>query len=128
MAVTLPNATRESLITNFGGLVDSGAGAGMMEFQIPDGTEVATVTFSDPAFASYTNGVGTLGAITGDSSATGNASPVTKAVIKNSAGTIIATLSVGLVGSGADVELSNTTIAAGEGVDITSGTITMPAS
>ena len=128
MSMVLPNATREALITAFGALVDSGAGAGTGEFQLPAGTEVATVTFSDPAFASYTNGVGTFDTVTGDASATGNAAAVTKFVIKNSTGTVIATLSVGLEGSGEDVEISNTTIGAGEGVDITSGTVTMPAS
>lgn len=127
MSMTLPNATREALITAFGALVDGGAGAGTGEFQIAAGTEVATVIFSDPAFASYTNGVGTLDTVTGDADATGNAGPVTKFVIKDSDGTVVATLSVGLPGSGADVEITNTTIAAHEGVDITSGTITMPA-
>lgn len=124
MSVTLETSARNAACNAIVDLVDAGSGAGTLEFQTSGGTEVATCTFSDPAFGNASTGVATASAITADSSATGGTT--TKAVFKDSDGTAVLTCSVGT--SGADINLTNNVIAASESVSITSLTVTVPAS
>jgi hypothetical protein len=105
--------------------VDAGAGAGTLEFQTSGDVEVATCTFSDPAFGNAANGVATASAITADSSATGGT--IAKVRIKDSTGTEVWSGSVTATGGGGDIELGSVSVSAGQEVSISSLTYTAPA-
>lgn len=123
MAVTHPTAVRTALADLVVDLIDAGAGAGTLEFQTAGSVQVATLTFSDPAFGNAVAGVATASAITSDTNATGGT--IAKAVIKDSNGTQVTSCSVGT--SGADINLSSVVISAGQTVAVTSLTYTAPA-
>ena len=124
MSVTLTTAARNAACNAIVDLIDAGAGAGTLIFVQSDGsTEVATLTFSDPAFGNAATGVATASAITSDTSATGGTTTI--ALLKDSDGTEVLRCSVGT--SGADINLSNNVIAASETVAVTSLTVTVPA-
>ena len=125
MAVTHPSATRNALADAAVDRIDAGAGAGTLEFQTAGSVEVATLTFSDPAFGNAAAGVATANAITSDSSATGGT--ITKAVIKDSTGTEVFTCSVTATGGGGDITLSSVVVSAGQTVSLSSLTYTAPA-
>ena len=126
MAVTLTTAARNAACNAIVDLVDAGAGAGTLVFYLANAsTEVATLTFSDPAFGNAATGVATASAITSDTSATGNASAATVAKFLDSDATEVLRCTVGT--SGADINLSNNVIATGETVAITALTVTVPA-
>lgn len=125
MAVTLTTAARNAACNAIVDLVDAGAGAGTLVFYAADTTtEVATLTFSDPAFGNAATGVATASAITSDTSATGGTTTVAKFL--DSDATEVLRCTVG-IGSG-DIQLSNNVIAAGETVAVTALTVTVPAS
>lgn len=130
MAVTLQTSARNAACDAIVDLVDAGAGAGTLEFKTSGGTstqgngEVATLTFSDPAFGSASTGVATASAITSDTNATGGTT--TQAYFYDSNGNPVLACSVGT--SGSDINLSNNVVVAGETVAITSLTVTVPAS
>lgn len=129
MPIVLPTATRNAACDAIVDLVDGGAAAGTIEIKSAASTtagtsEVATLTFSDPAFGAAATGVATANSITADSSATGGtASDYT---VFDSDGTAIWQGSVGT--SGADLNLSSTSIGEGDTVSISSFTLTVPAS
>ena len=124
MAVTLTTAARNAACNAIVDLVDAGSGAGTLVFYAADTTtEVATLTFSDPAFGNASTGVATASAITSDTSATGGTTTVAK--LLDSDATEVLRCSVGT--SGADINLSNNVIAASETVAITALTVTVPA-
>jgi len=86
---------------------------------------VATLRFGATAFPAASNGVLTANAITKDSNATGNASPVTWARILQSDGsTVLWDDEVGT--ASANIVLNSVTIGAGAEVSITSLTHTIP--
>jgi hypothetical protein len=74
-------------------------------FRTAGDTEVATLSFADPAFGGATAGVATAGTITADDTATGNASPVTKATLETGAATMVITANVDT--SGAAINMTN---------------------
>lgn len=125
MAVTHSTAVRNAIANAVVDAIDAGAGAGTLEFQTSGNVEVATLTFSDPAFGDAANGVATANAITADSSATGGT--IAKAVAKDSNGNTIFTCSVTATGGGGDITLNSLVISAGQQVSLTSLTYTAPA-
>lgn len=130
MAVTLETAARNAACDAIVDLVDAGVSAGTLEFKSSGGTstqgngEVATLTFSDPAFGAAASGVATASAITSDTNATGGVT--TQAYFYDSAGNPVLSCAVGT--SGSDINLSSTTIAATETVAVSTLTVTVPAS
>ena len=127
MAVTLTTAARNAACNAVVDLVDAGAGAGTLEFLLANATtEVATLTFSDPAFGNAATGVATASAITSDTSATGNAAAATVAKFKDSDGTEVLRCSVTVTGGGGDITLTNNVIATGETVAVNPLTVTVP--
>lgn len=87
------------------------------------GTAAATLTLATPAFGASSSGTATAGAITSDTNATGNASPVSKASLETSGGTIHIYCDV--AASASDINLSNgLTIGAGDTVSCSSLTYT----
>jgi len=123
MAVTHPTAVRNGLADYVVDLIDAGAGAGTLEFQTSGNVEVATLTFSDPAFGAATGGTATASAITSDTSATGGT--VAKFVVKDSNGNPVFYGAVGT--SGSDINLSSLAVGVGDTVSISSLTYSAPA-
>lgn len=120
----LETAARNAACDAIVDLIDAGAGAGTLEFETSGDVEVATLTFSDPAFGAASSGTATASSITADSSATGGT--VAQASIYDSDSNKIVELTVAT--SGADINISSTTVAATESVSCSSLTITVPAS
>jgi hypothetical protein len=137
MTLTLATTARTAMCDALVDLLDAGAGDGTI--QIRSGTRpatpntssagtdlLATVTLEDPAFGGAASGVATVvdpASVTGaaDGTATwfraldSNSNPVFDG-------------SVTVTGGGGDLTLATTTISTGLAVDVTGGTITVPAS
>lgn len=125
MSVTHATTIRTAIADLVVDSIDAGAGAGTLEFQTSGNVEVATLTFSDPAFGAAVAGVATADTITDDTSATGGT--IAKAVLKDSNGTTKVTCSVTATSGGGDIELSSVVISAGQTVGLDSLTYTAPA-
>jgi hypothetical protein len=82
---------------------------------------VATLSLSATAFPASTNGLATANAITSDTAAAGNASPVANASLETSGGTLVIHCSVAAP-SGGDINVTSggLTIAAGDTVSCSS--------
>jgi hypothetical protein len=122
MAVTLETEARNAACDAIVDLLD----AGTIEFQTSGGVEVATCTFGTPAFGAAAIGVATANAITSDATATGGT--IAKAVINTSVPAVLMTCSVTVTGDGGDFTGASLTIGAGDTVNVTALTMTMPAS
>jgi hypothetical protein len=125
MAVTHPTAVRNAVADLVVDRVDAGAGAGTLEMQTAGDVEVATLTFSDPAFGAAAAGTATASAITADASATGGT--IAKARLKDSVGTEVCACSVTATGGGGDIQLNSVVVSAGQEVAVTSLTYSAPA-
>ena len=127
---TLETLARDAMCNALVDLIDGGAGAGTLQFETLGDVEVATLTFSDPAFdASGTAGgnaagVATANAITDDTNATGGTIAQASFYDSNSNKILEATCGT----SGAEINLSSLSIGAGDTVSISSLTVTQPAS
>lgn len=122
MAVTYRASLKTTRMTDVKTDIDSGGAAGTIEIGTSGmGTVLAVLPLSYPC-GTVSGDTLTFGTITADSSAdaTGTAA---EARIKNSAGTVIVSgLTVST--SGANVNLTSTSVVTGGNVAITSGTIT----
>lgn len=123
-AVTHPTAVRNAIADLVVDRIDAGAGAGTLEFQTSGDVEVATLTFSDPAFGNAASGTATASAITADSSATGGT--IAKARAKDSTGTEVFACSVTVTGGGGDIQLNSVVVSAGQQVSVSSLTYSAP--
>lgn len=121
---TLATIARDAACNAVVDLIDGGPAAGLLVFRTAGDVEVATLTFSDPAFGNSASGVATASAITSDTSATGGT--FTKATLETSTGTIIMTCTAA-AGSG-EFNMTSAVVGAGVTVAVTSLTVTMPAS
>jgi hypothetical protein len=121
---TLETAARNAACNAIVDLVDAGAGAGTMVFETSGDVEVATLTFSDPAFGDAVTGTASANSITSDTNATGGT--VSQLSFYDSNGNKVVEFSVST--SGADVNLSSTSIGAGDTINCTSFDFTVAAS
>ncbi|HJY38012.1 MAG TPA: hypothetical protein VJ299_11120 [Steroidobacteraceae bacterium] len=121
---TISTAARNAACDAVVDLIDAGAAAGNLVFRTAGDVEVATLPFSDPAFGAAATGVASASTITSDTNATGGTT--TKATLEDSDANAVITATVGT--SGSDINLSSTTIGAGDTVSVSSLTVTMPAS
>lgn len=121
---TLETIARNAACNAVVDLIDAGSGAGTLVFETSGDAEVATLTFSDPAFGDASSGTATASSITADSSATGGT--VAQASAYDSDSTKVVEFSVAT--SGADINVSSTSIAATDSLSVSSLTMTMPAS
>jgi hypothetical protein len=125
MAVTHAAALRTVLADAAVDSIDNGAAAGTLEFQTSGNVEVATLTFSDPAFGGASGATATASAISSDTNATGGT--IAKAVLQDSDGNDKILCSVTATGGGGDIELSAVAVSAGQTVSVSSLTYTAPA-
>ena len=123
MAVTHATTVRTAIADLVVDLIDAGAGAGTVEFLTSGDVEVATLTFSDPAFGAASSGTATASAITSDTSATGGT--VAKFRTKDSNGNVVFLGAVST--SGSDINLSSLSVGVGDTVAISSLTYSAPA-
>ncbi len=87
------------------------------------GTAVATLNLSATAFGASSSGTATANAITSDTNATGNASPVATATLQTNGGTVV--IHCAVAASGSDINMTNgLTVAPGDTVSCSSLTYT----
>jgi hypothetical protein len=125
MAVTHSTAARNAATDAVTALIGA---SGNLVFRLTGtigapGTAVATCPLSADAFGDSSSGTATANAITDDTNATGNASPVATASLQTSGGTLVIHFAV--AASGSDFDLSGgLTITAGDTVEVTALTYT----
>lgn len=124
MAVTHTTAVRNGITDFVVDQLDEGTPPGKLKFQTSGDVDVATLTFSNPAFGSSASGTATASAITSDTSAVGGT--IAKARLKNAALTDKVICSVTATGGGGDIQLSSVVISAGQTVALTSLTYSAP--
>jgi len=143
MALSISVAARNAACDAIVDLIDGGSGAGVIRIYTgtkpatpatsPTGTLLAEFTCSDPAFGAASTGVATLDvtpALTDTGIAAGTAGYFRICDSTEAAGTGLGVIdgTVTATGGGGDLTLNSTTISVGVAVEVTSGTITMPAS
>jgi hypothetical protein len=126
MAVTHSTAARNAATDAVTALIST---SGNLVFRISPssvaspGTAVATLPLSATAFGASSSGTATANAITSDTNATGNASPVAFATLQTSGGTIV--IHCAVAASGSDINMTNgLTVASGDTVSCSSLTYT----
>lgn len=143
MPTRINTAARNAAATAIAALIDGGASAGVLRIYsgsqpatpatTPSGTLLAEFTCSDPAFGSPSTGVVTLDvtpALTDTGITDGTAGYFRFCDSTEAAGTGLGVLdgTVTATGGGGQIELNTVTISTGANVEVTAGTITMPAS
>lgn len=132
MALTHIVAVRNAITDLVVDKIDIGATdpSGDLEYTTSGDVEVATCAFSNPAFddsgaaGGNADGLATANAITDDTSATGGV--VAKCIIRDRNNAEVFRGSVTGLGGGGDIEISNTTVGAGDTVQTTSLTYEAP--
>jgi hypothetical protein len=125
MSVTHSTAARNAATDAVTALIGA---SGKLAFRLAGtvsapGTTVATLSLSATAFGASSAGTATANAITADTNATGNASPVATATLQTSAGTVV--IHCAVAASGSDINMTNgLTVAAGDTVSCSSLTYT----
>ena len=122
MALVKTNAVLTSQADAITALIDVGVPNGTLEFRTAADAEVATINFAATSFGGAVNGLATAAATVADTSATGNASPVTKFVIFDGNSLEVYRGSATITAGGGDIELSAVVIGAGSTVTLTSYT------
>lgn len=129
MSVTHPTAMRNTLADTVVDSLDPG-GPGKLVFRLSGsagspGTAVATLTLSATAFGAASSGTATANAITSDTNATGNASPVATATLETAGGTVKVHCAV--AASASDINMTGgLTVGAGDTVSCSSLTYSAP--
>lgn len=137
MTIRLPVATRNSAADTVAARIDAGAGAGLVRVYsgtqpasadlAATGTLLATFTLNDPAFSAAAGGSAILD-VTPTLSATGLAAADAGWFrIVDSTGVTVMDGSVTATGSGGDLTMNTITVSVGLVLQLTAGTITMPA-
>lgn len=126
MGITLTTAARNAKANAAVDLLDSGStdANGDLVIMTSGDVEVATLALSNPAFGAAATGVATANSISDDTNATGGTAALHK--MQDRDNTEVWRGTVGT--SGADLNLSSTTIGAGDTVSVSSYTYTQPAS
>lgn len=125
MAVTHSVAARNAATDAVTALIGT---SGRLRFRLTGtvgapGTSVANLALSATAFGASSTGTATANAITSDTNATGNASPVATATLETSGGTVV--IHCAVAASASDINLTNgLTIASGDTVSCSSLTYT----
>lgn len=124
---TLETSARNAAVNGIVDLIDAGAGAGTLVFETSVDGEVATLTFSDPAYGDAATGTAQENSITSDTSATGGTVEHASCYDSNSAKVIEYTCTA--AAGGGDIEITGgLVIGAGATVSCSDLSVTMPAS
>jgi len=121
MAVTHTTAARNAATDAVTALIGA---SGHLKFRLTGtvgapGTIVANLALSATAFGAAATGTATANAITSDTNATGNASPVATASLQTSGGTLV--IHCAVAASGSDINMTNgLTVANGDTVSCSS--------
>lgn len=128
MALTLETTLRNAIADAVDAAINGGGGAGYLQFETSGDSEVATITFDATAFGSASNGTITMAsAPKSDTSATGGTMAQFSIYDNGAPGTKLLEGTVST--SGADINFAGgVTVGAGDTVELTSFTITCPAS
>ena len=128
MALTLSTTMRDAIADAVDATINGGGGAGYLEFQTSADAAVATITFDATAFGASSTGVITMaGAPKSDTDAAGGTMAKFRIYDNGAPGTelIAGTVST----ADADINFAGgVTVTAGDTVQLTSFTITCPAS
>lgn len=137
MTIRLPVASRNAAADTVADLIDAGAGSGLVRVYsgsqpasadlAATGTLLATFALNDPAFGSAATGTATLivaPALTTTGLAAGDAGWFR--ILDSTAGTVLDG-SVTATGGGGNLIMSTITVSVGLTLQLTAGTITMPA-
>lgn len=125
MAVTHSTAARNAATDAVTALIGA---SGNLAFRLTGtvsapGTTVALLPLSATAFGASATGTATANAITSDTNATGNASPVATATLQTSAAVVV--IHCAVAASGSDINMTNgLTVAPGDTVSCSSLTYT----
>jgi hypothetical protein len=135
VALTLPTATRNAMCDVLVDRFDAGSGPGVIEIRsgtrpasandTATGTVLAAVVLVDPAFGSASVGVAALSDPAPVTGAAAGTATWFRGLDSDSATVLDG--SVTATGDGGDLTLATTTISVGLTVDVTGGTIIMPA-
>lgn len=138
MATRLPAATRNAMVDAVAARADAGSGPAVIEIRTGSqpasaddaatGTLLATITCADPSFTAAVSGVAALDTDPVLSTTGVAAGTAGWFRLLDSTGATVLDGSVTATGGGGQLELSTTTISVGLTVQVTSGSITMPAS
>ncbi len=124
-AVTHPTSVRNTLADTVVDLVDAGVGSnGTIQFQTAGDVEVATLSYQNPAYANASVGQASANAITSDTNATGNASPVAKSRHYDTDNNEVFQTNVQTTGG--DINLSSLIIGSGDTVSMNSMSYAAP--
>jgi hypothetical protein len=120
MALTHSSAVRTGLADYVANAVNNGSTnpSGRLVFLTSANATVASLNFSNPAFGGGANGVVSANAIQDDTNAVGGT--VTKFEIRDRNATVILSGTVTATGGGGDIELSSTTVGAGDTISVSS--------
>lgn len=124
MAVTHPTAVRTGIADFVVDQLDEGTPPGKLIFQTAGSVTVATLTFAATAFGAAAAGVATAAAIVSDTNAVGGT--ITKAELRNAAGTAKVLCSVTATGGGGDITLNSVIVSAGQQVSLSALTYAAP--
>ncbi len=125
MALVLETVLRNVLANAIDNEINTGASTSNMKLETVGDVEVATLDFQNPAFGNSATGVITLNGVPiSDTNATGGL--VDQFSIYDRDGT--KQMEGGVAVSGEDLDLSSLTVGATDTVELTSFTITVPAS
>ena len=138
MAIQISTSARDAAVAAVAALVDVDAGPGSVTIRtgappalVADpatGTLLVTLTLNDPAFAGPATGVMTLDVSPAVSALGVAAGTAGYFRMSDNSGDVTMQGTVTTTSGGGDLELNTTSIAIGTTVEITSGTLTMPAS
>jgi hypothetical protein len=128
---TITPAARDAACNAIVDLLDAGSPPGNMIITTVSGgtgTTLATITLANPAFGASSTGTATAGGVPlSDTSAdaTGTAAGF---ALRNAAGTAVISGSVDVAGNNPDIDIDNVSITAGQTINLTALTVTVPAS
>jgi hypothetical protein len=126
MAVNYSTAAKNARLNAVAATIDAGSGPGVLQIGTTAmGTVLATIVLADPCAASASGGVLTFsGFPRSDTSADANGTAAAARIRDSDGNDVITGLTVGLVGSGADIIFESVSFNVGEIITLNSATIT----
>lgn len=126
MAVIYSTAAKNARLNAVAATIDAGSGPGVLQIGTTAmGTVLATIVLADPCAASASGGVLTFsGFPRSDTSADANGTAAAARIRDSNGNDVITGLTVGVVGSGADIIFESVSFNVGEIITLNSATIT----